>query len=76
VEGRCYRKSHLGLRSQYCDEWALISGLEVIAKMLLLEAYIYIYIYIYIYKFLFADKNCVNDVGGYIIHMENIRFVC
>lgn len=35
-----------GLRSQYCDEWELISGLEVIAKMLLLEDFIILYIYI------------------------------
>jgi hypothetical protein len=32
----------MGLQSQYCDEWALISGLEVIAKMLFLEDFIYI----------------------------------
>jgi len=59
----------MGLRSQYCDEWALISGLEVIAKILL-EDYICT-----VYIFLFAGKNCVNDVGGYTIHMENITFV-
>jgi hypothetical protein len=49
----------MGLRSQYCKEWALISGLEVVAKILL-EGFIYINI------LLFSDKNCVNNVGGYI----------